>query len=669
MRTVRLITPGLRANQHGNAGTNREARGLGSKRKSRKKWVLLSIALCMLMSGSIASVFGYLLLSGMYHRDMALAQTGVQHLQKAESLLAEFPKNPLDIDKVNQARREFAAGLTPLIQINHELQSLPGFGTALPFYGSRLGSALRLLPIAIGLAQAGVAGCSILSLLISRFHNPLDNQGEGLTQADLSEIGRNLHSVQLAVDAVSAHLDQLQPADLQVDPRIGKLLARLRTALPDIRAGLSAVEQFMGVAPAVLGIGTPAKYLVEVLDSTELRPGGGFMGNYGIATLSGGRLISAHLTDVYLLDMPFIYSGKRIPFPPQYQWFPFAHWKWGLRDSNLDADFPTVARYGEQYYRLEGGDGPLQGVIAITPASMQQALEITGPIRIPEFGEVVTAQNLIDLIHYHLLAGNPSLGKYYQGKYYTELLTEHILARIHQLPASVLSEFWQLLLDSLHSKDIQIYLNADKAEQILAQYHLDDSIQRPAGEVGDSLMVVDANFAINKASSLIVNSLNDQVVINERGDALHQTTLTYTWTAKGNVYGSSLYRDYVRVYAPSSSVLLKQAGWEPQGTSSAFGSEVWAGWFELPYGQTRSISLTWMVPHAAKNDANGWHYHALIQRQAGAMRMLHLQITLPPPCAVLSSTGGAQLSRSKQGAMLVQPLNEDLNVAVDYTCR
>ena len=158
------------------------------------------------------------------------------------------------------------------------------------------------------------------------------------------------------------------------------------------------------------------------------------------------------------------------------------------------------------------------------------------------------------------------------------------------------------------------------------------------------------------------------MVINERGDVLHQTMLTYTWTAKGNVYGPDHYRDYVRVYAPSSSVLLKQGGWEPQGTSSAFGSAVWAGWFELPYGQTRSITLTWMVPHAAKNDANGWHYHALIQRQAGAMRMLHLQITLPP-CAVLSSTGGVQLSRSKQGETLVQPLNEDLNVAVDYTCR
>lgn len=49
--------------------------------------------------------------------------------------------------------------------------------------------------------------------------------------------------------------------------------------------------------------------------------------------------------------------------------------------------------------------------------------------------------------------------------------------------------------------------------------------------------------------------------------------------------------------------------------------------------------------------------------------MLHLQITLPPLCAVLNSTGGAQLFSSKQGETLVQPLNEDLKVSVDYTCR
>src|SRR5262249_36995151 len=113
----------------------------------------------------------------------------------------------------------------------------------------------------------------------------------------------------------------------------------------------------------LLGIRTPANYLIEVLDSSELRPGGGYIGNYGIATFSGGRLTAARITDTNLLDRPYNITGKAILFPSAYKWFDLAS-NWSFRDSNLDADFPTAARYAEQNYRLEGGKIPVQGVIA-----------------------------------------------------------------------------------------------------------------------------------------------------------------------------------------------------------------------------------------------------------------------------------------------------------------
>ena len=191
------------------------------------------------------------------------------------------------------------------------------------------------------------------------------------------------------------------------------------------------------ILPTLLGIGTPAHYLLEIMDSTELRPGGGFIGNYGIATLSGGRLTAAHITDTYLLDRPFELAGHSIPFPSTYQWF--AHYldlsSWSLRDSNLDADFATDARYGEMNYEREGGNVPLQGVIAITPYFIEHVLDITGPISVPEYRETVTAQNLISLIHFHQLGGTaagegsdliPSQNGYSsQRKQFTELLGEH----------------------------------------------------------------------------------------------------------------------------------------------------------------------------------------------------------------------------------------------------
>ena len=615
----------------------------------------------------------YLAYEGMYHKDVALADTGMLHLQKAEALLVALPKNPFDAPRVSQAKHEFASGLTALVELNNNLKSLPGYSTSFPVYGSRLSAALHLVPLAITLAQAGVTSCALLNILILRFHNPFNVQGQGLTQADLTLIGNDLHQIKSALDVVVNEASRLQPADIQSDPRIKQLLSKLHKDVPTFQSAIANVQEFLIFAPTLLGIGKPANYLIELLDSTELRPGGGFIGNYGVATLSGGRLTAAHITDAYLLDKPFEASGKSIPYPSAYTWFPLAPAGWSFRDSNLDADFPTAARYGEQNYKLEGGTVPVQGVIAITPAFIQQALVVTGPIKVPEYGEVVTAQNLIDRIHYHQLGGATAgegsssipVNGTSQRKQFISLMGEHFLARIHQLPPSAFPRFLQLVINSIRAKDVQIYLNLSTAEQYLSQNHLDASIQK---SIGDSFMTVDANVSPNKANSMIVNTLNDQIVIDEQGNVKHHTTLTYAWTTNAKLYGATLYRDYVRIYIPNSSSLLNQGGWQFQGKSVAFGHQVWAGWFTLAYGQTRSITLTWTAPSVVKNDVNGRHYLYTLQRQAGARWTLHLQVTLPS-CAVLTNTEGRPLSHSKQLVSLTQPLNENLNVGVDYVCK
>ena len=443
--------------------------------------------------------------------------------------------------------------------------------------------------------------------------------------------------------------------------------------MPAVRTTLAQVDTLLPVLPALLGIGTPSHFLLEILDSTELRPGGGFIGNYGIATLTGGRLTAAHITDTYLLDRPFELAGKSIPFPSTYQWF--ANYlglsSWSLRDSNLDADFPTAARYGELNFEREGGNVPLQGVIAVTPSFIEQVLNITGPISMPEYQETVTAQNLVSLIHFHQLGqGGSDLlpspnGQSSQRKYFTELLGERLLARVQKLPSSDVAKFLGLAVSSLRAKDVQLYFNASQAENALHLLHLDGTIQSPSG---DHLFIVDANVAGGKTNSLIVNTVHDQVTIDENGNAVHHTTITYAWTLAGENYGTQLYHDYVRIYIPPGSTLSKQDGWQPLGTSTAFGSQVWSGFFTLVHGQTRTISLLWTSHSVAKSDANGWHYQYVLQRQAGAQRTLVLQVMLPQ-CAVEISKWGGLVSNNKQAETLTQSLTQDLNVGVDYACK
>jgi len=243
------------------------------------------------------------------------------------------------------------------------------------------------------------------------------------------------------------------------------------------------------------------------------------------------------------------------------------------------------------------------------------------------------------------------------------LLAEHFLTRVRQLPSSSLAEFFQLLVKSVHSKDLQVYLNSSVAEGILHSYYLDASVQSPNW---DSLFVVDANISGNKANSFIINTLDDQVTIDAKGNAIHHTRISYAWTVEGQDYGNPLYRDFARIYVPPGSVLLTQGGWQPRGTSEAFGREVWAGFFTLTIGQTRVITLTWTVPGAAKKEANGWHYQYLIQRQAGAQWKLYLQVTLP--CAAMNNKWEGLVPSNTRVATLSQSLSGDLNVASDYSC-
>jgi Protein of unknown function (DUF4012) len=654
-------------------GISRRAYALKSRRK--RFLVLLFVCLTLFLSGS--SLLAYVQISSTYHHYFALAQTGTLHLRNGVKLLESLQEHPFESQTIEHARQEFADALSETQAIKQAIANYAGIAGVVPILGPKLEAAIHLSALAVNLSQAGMNGCDLLGILLPHFRNPLNAKGPTLTMADFKVISGDVQVISTALSGAMDEAMHLEPGDVTFDAHLSTILAGFQAKLPIFRMALADVNQLLPSLPAMLGIGsTPAHYLIEVLDSTELRPAGGFIGNYGIATFTGGSLTSARITDVDLLDRPAGVIVPHISYPPAYAWFAnyLAPYSWSMRDSDLDADFPTSAKYGELNYQREGGNVAVQGVIAITPVLMQQALGITGPINVPEYHETVTAQNLVSLIHFHQLGGiaagqgsdriaSPD-GHSSLRKRFTELLAEHFLARVKQLPPDSVARFLPLLNSLLHTKDVQIYFNASSAENVLHLLHLDNTIQSPSG---DHLVIVDANVGGNKANSFIVNSVHDQVTIDEQGNAVHRTTISYAWTLAGRNYGSPVYTDYVRVYAPPGSMLNEQDGWQSHGTSTAFGSQVWAGSFTLVYGQTRALTLEWTSYGLAKKEASGWHYQYLLQRQAGIQRTLDLQVALPL-CAAMTSRSGGLVAGKNHIALLSQAWTEDVNVGLTYTC-
>lgn len=644
--------------------------------RTKRKWLssraVRFVLLPLLVFGVLATLFAsfiYPKYSADYHRYASLAQVGAQHLQNAEKQLSFYMQNPLDAQAVHNAHTEFASASAAFVQVNAGLQSLPALSSAVPVYGARLHAVRGLLSVALELSQAGGIGCDTLSLLLARFHNPFPGGANALTPQDGVIINQNFRQIQTLFQQMITQMRQISVKDVQFDARLSKLVLTFQKEVPAVEAWLDTVGRLLPVVPLLLGIGKATNYLIEVLDSTELRPGGGFIGNYGIATFSGGRLIDAYIRDVELLDDPYEAAGHSIPYPPQYAWFNLAPQGWSFRDSNLEADFPTVAQYGEMNYKREGGDMPVQGVIAITPAFIQHILTLIGPVAVPEYHETITAQNLIDRIHYYQLGLPGDTGPSPDGlssgrKHFTALLAEHLLLRIRTLPSSMLPTFMHIMLDSLHTKDLQVYFNAPVAEQFLMQHHLASAIETWPG---DSLFVVDANLSGNKASSLLTNTIDDQVTLDAAGNATHQVTLRYTWAIDGPTYGALLYRDYARVYIPSDSILHQNRGWELRGVSQAFGHKVLAGSFALTLTQTETVTLIWKVPHAASHDGHGWHYHYILQRQPGTAWTLHWSMKLPPCATGIQQQGGTHIG-SPQVVTLTQAVQTDIPLEIDYLC-
>lgn len=634
-------------------------------------WLVVLLALTPLLT-----LAGYLAVAQQYQRDKTLGNAAEAHLHTALNLFSSWSKRPLDLTPVRRAGEEFRVSGIIISQIALDLHSLPTLAGQVPELGTRLVAANSLVKAAQGISEAGEAGCQLLETLLPNLTNPLSSHGQGLTAANMKVLDQLFPQVESGLTLALDNVGQLRATDLGLDQHMAQTFTNLQHYIPLAHTVLADLTGLVPALPSLLGVGHSANYLLEILDSSELRPGGGFIGNDGLLTIANGRFEGAHVQDVLLLDNKVKDGAQSIPWPSAYQWLSkyLNVPSWSLRDSDLDADFPTDALNAEQNYDLEGGKGFVQGVIAITPALIQNVLEITGPIYMPEYDETVTAQNLTDLIHYHQLGagteGNSSQltvdGQTSLRKHFTELLAAHFMDRIRHISPADLGKFMGLFFNSLESKDVQVYFNNPAAEALLQEFHIASTIQAP---VGDSLFVVDANSAGNKANAFILTALQDQVTLDNAGDALHHLTLSYAWTVPGPIYGTGFYRDYMRVYVPPGSTLLQEQGLQPLGSSTAFGRVFWIGSFRMHYGETTTVNLVWRVPHAATQVAggSGWQYRYLLQHQAGTHWTATVEENVAQ-CKVTSVPVATQRVTDAQQVLWKQALNKDTTLGADYSC-
>ena len=86
--------------------------------------------------------------------------------------------------------------------------------------------------------------------------------------------------------------------------------------------------------------GEEKTFLVLFQNSDELRPGGGYIGSFGIIKIKGEQITAVDTHDTNIFD-----SAKATGVEPPYPMGKMLNiTDWEMRDSNWSADFPTNAR-------------------------------------------------------------------------------------------------------------------------------------------------------------------------------------------------------------------------------------------------------------------------------------------------------------------------------------
>jgi Protein of unknown function (DUF4012) len=699
------------ANKHAKPklkGLITRARARYNSLPKRSKIILAILAVCMLFPTTLF-ILEFINTITIYSE----AKSGVQHIMNVKNLFTGsggHASNLLDENKLNQAQQELEAAHGDFLRLSSNVDQDGLVGLAGGLFPQQIQTIRSLSHIGVDATEIGAHLIETGKKLAPTFRNPItpptDGENADIQTASTPLITQNVMDlIKDDIDYLLPHLDHMIPYTHNLDLGVLPLsdqqkqqLATLLQVLPQARSDLAQAETFLGAIGWVIGVDKPRTFLVQTMDRAELRAGGGFTGQFGILKLNGGRLSPFSLQNIGPIEEhndAAVTNGNRPPDP--FTWWPVANF--GLRDSNISADFPTSAKLSIDLAKWEFHED-VDGVVVFSPFLIAHILQITGPLVIPKYNETITAQNLEDRLHYYqldnsgiykeMLVENVN-DKDQARKLFTKALSNILIQQALKAPPDELLSLGKEMLYAMQTKDLQIYVTNNEVEQLLAKYGSTSQIDTSPDH--DGLFIVQANVSVSKASQYVRTSVQDTVTLDADGGATHVMNMRLTYTMQGPVYGWDYYRDYVRIYVPPNSQLLWGNGFDahyrghcgsraglapcqpdvfgdgtlicppnvdagagvsitddpyqldnhpvdqvgpPTNTNSDLPNRaMYGGWINIPKNCTLNVALSWHVPPQGNQP-----YSLMFQRQSSTFPDLDLTI-LPTPgsCSKLQTTG------------------------------
>ncbi|HUD08600.1 MAG TPA: DUF4012 domain-containing protein [Candidatus Saccharimonadales bacterium] len=370
----------------------------------------------------------------------------------------------------------------------------------------------------------------------------------------------------------------------------------------------SEIATLMDIYSKIGNSGEEKNLLVLFQNDLELRPGGGFIGAFGMIKTKNGKIADIQVFDTGNFD-------KNIPnteTPPTPLTDILGTEAWKMRDSNWSPDFKIDAEKAEYFYKLGGGAESIDGVVAINTQVLNSVLAITGPVKIEGYPGEYRDENAILQLEYQVEKGYAEQGIEKAGR--KNIMGE--LADVLAQKAQTLSLPQQLALaqkieDHLKQKDIQLFFNDENLQKEIEDIGWGGRVR---DFDGDYLMAIDANMLSLKSDYCIKRKMDYSVDLStDTPQAV--LNITYEHTCRAKDWMTTDYRDWLRVYVPKDSYLEEANGQSGDVQyAEELGKKVFGMRVDVPVGETKTITLRYKLPQSLKNN----NYQLLVQKQSGS---------------------------------------------------
>jgi len=415
-----------------------------------------------------------------------------------------------------------------------------------------------------------------------------------------------------------------------------KKIQKMKQKLSETQETVNQVKKFLVHLDELLGKNGERKYLLLFENNMELRPGGGFIGSFGILTFANYQLKNLRIEDVYEADGQL--KAHVEPPPAIKKYFHQPHWF--LRDSSFSPDFPENFKTAEFFLEKELNFTDFAGGAAITTTAINYLLDGFGDIYLPDYRETINKDNFYLKTQFY--AEKNFFPGSIQKRAFLSSLVRMLLLKLEDASYKKLITG---LKRSLLEKQIVLYFKQEDLNKEINMFGWGGRLVVPkcAGQsancVIDSFFPVDANLGVNKANFFISRLVNFKVKIKEDGEINNLLSLTFKNDSVGEIFPGGTYKNYFQVFLPKD-VWVKQVikdgvlvdDYEEREEDQF---KVVAFFFQLPPQKTSEIKINYRL--SAKINKGRNLYQLVVQKQIGsANNDLILEFYLPKNIYVIN---------------------------------